>query len=354
METKRQTTTVLLGVAFLLALGCAGELDRTAAPVSPNKQMTEIVDPGLPNGDLKICSKLDFSGVSWSQSLPIAERDPFALALNITGSFEGGRGFANVTGNFDGQGISLGLLQQCLGQGSLQPLLLESRKRSGSDFYSFFSSTRGRRIDEMLDLWAARVSANALSLSDLGYSELDEPSAVAVDLGVPLGDVQSVQTMLLARNQESVDWAKRNALNGTALKPEWASDLKSLAASPGYRGLQVKEAESLHRRALHLFDDFQMREVRSYLFFFDIIVQNGGISKNLRASIKAQIANLNRPSEEEKLELILSRRLEIVKAQWRADVRARKMTIIRGQGVVHGQSRNLSREYCASLQSLMP
>lgn len=49
--------------------------------------------------------------------------------LALTGSFETGKGipecFAGQSGDFDGQGISLGVLQWNLGQDSLQPLLKE-------------------------------------------------------------------------------------------------------------------------------------------------------------------------------------------------------------------------------------
>src|SRR5512137_2315949 len=49
--------------------------------------------------------------------------------LALTGSFETGQGlpdcFAGLSGDFDGQGMSLGVLQWNFGQGSLQPLLRE-------------------------------------------------------------------------------------------------------------------------------------------------------------------------------------------------------------------------------------
>ena len=45
-------------------------------------------------------------------------------ALDITGAFEGS-GFNQVTGNFDGQGISAGVLQWNYGQGSLQSKILK-------------------------------------------------------------------------------------------------------------------------------------------------------------------------------------------------------------------------------------
>jgi hypothetical protein len=46
------------------------------------------------------------------------------ICLKITGSFENGSpDYTSVTGNFDGQGLSVGILQWCAGQGSLGVLL---------------------------------------------------------------------------------------------------------------------------------------------------------------------------------------------------------------------------------------
>jgi hypothetical protein len=55
-----------------------------------------------------------------SDSLPLELK-----AVQITSTFETGRrgGFYGLSGNFDGQGISFGLVNWTIGTGSLQPLL---------------------------------------------------------------------------------------------------------------------------------------------------------------------------------------------------------------------------------------
>jgi hypothetical protein len=51
------------------------------------------------------------------------------LCLKISGSFENGApDYHGVTGNFDGQGISVGVLQWNAGQGSLQIAALKHRR----------------------------------------------------------------------------------------------------------------------------------------------------------------------------------------------------------------------------------
>lgn len=64
-------------------------------------------------------------------SVSALEVDLFDCFSKVTGKFEGNKGFANLSGNFDGQGISAGVLQWNLGQGSLQPILLEMLEASG-------------------------------------------------------------------------------------------------------------------------------------------------------------------------------------------------------------------------------
>jgi hypothetical protein len=65
------------------------------------------------------------------------------LCLKVSGSFEngGGASYDALTGNFDGQGMSVGILQWNAGQGTLQQLLIEIGSEMGWDkAQSFFKS----------------------------------------------------------------------------------------------------------------------------------------------------------------------------------------------------------------------
>src|SRR4051794_25917173 len=104
--------TVLLGIGIA---GCSGGGGMAAIPTAGNvgESQPDTNPPPPPDpihSELKICSKLDFANLDWPSSMGVAEHDPFALALNISGSFEGNDGWENLTNNFDGQGLSLGLL----------------------------------------------------------------------------------------------------------------------------------------------------------------------------------------------------------------------------------------------------
>lgn len=65
------------------------------------------------------------------------------LCVRVSGAFENGAGasYTALTGNFDGQGMSAGILQWNAGQGSLQPLVLQIGNTMGWDkAQTFFKS----------------------------------------------------------------------------------------------------------------------------------------------------------------------------------------------------------------------
>lgn len=62
--------------------------------------------------------------------------DAIQKAINITTSFEG-KGYETIAGNFDGQGLSLGMFQWNVGKGTLQPMLkqfMEENPEGKTDF----------------------------------------------------------------------------------------------------------------------------------------------------------------------------------------------------------------------------
>jgi hypothetical protein len=300
---------------------------------------------------LTICSELDFKGLTWSPNIDIEERDPFALALNISGSFEGHKGWANLANNFDGQGISMGLLNQNLGQGTLQPMWIEMRNGHGNTLQSVFSSANLKSLTTMLAKWEGTVSAATIDVNDYGYSELDDPDIIAIDLGLDPLDLQEVTSALLARNQAAVNWAKATVYSGSKFKSDWSKSLTSLANSAAYRSVQVSKAEKLHNAALEMMNAFNFKQVNAYLFLFDIAVQNGGISGAARMEYKVWASKNSSASEETRMKKLLEIRLKSVKKIYVANVRARKTAIISGSGTVHGEKRQFEKEFCADIDT---
>src|SRR6185369_15628581 len=67
-------------------------------------------------------------------------------ALSMTTTFENGRplNFGGLSGNFEGQGLSFGLLQWNIGTGSLQPLLNEFARDHAQHFDAIFGTDAAR------------------------------------------------------------------------------------------------------------------------------------------------------------------------------------------------------------------
>lgn len=313
---------------------------RLPTPDQPGGS-TPLPDGGWPG--LKICSVLDFDGLTWSANVAHNDRDIFALALNISGSFEGVTGWANLTDDFDGQGISMGLLNQNLGQGSLQPLWLEMRNGHPARMAQLISAANLTSMNGMLDKW--QKATGTASLTDYGYSELDDPALIP--------ELPEVQIALTKPNQDAVDWARATLYQNGKFKAAWAQQLTALAESAEYRSIQLRKAETLHRKARELVKLYGTREWRSYLFFFDILVQNGGIPASVRDKFLAWEKKNPGASETARLTALLEYRLEIVNSRWVADVRARKMSLINGKGKVHGASRDYAAEFCTNLRQTL-
>jgi len=62
-------------------------------------------------------------------------KETLDICLHITGSYENGEpAYDGLTGNFDGQGMSVGVLQWCAGQGSLGNLIAKMVEMSSVEF----------------------------------------------------------------------------------------------------------------------------------------------------------------------------------------------------------------------------
>lgn len=159
--------------------------------------------------------------------------------MRITGGFEtSGDPFAAVAGDFDGQGISLGVLQWNIGQGSLQPLA----KAAGETTVAAHMPRYGEAF------WQAVHAAI--------------PRALAIVRG----------------------WQTKGRLREDA-----AAELASLAGAPKMRAQQIAAAAHIAERAYAeaaLWANGRGHGAplrKEFFWFFDLLVQNGGL-KGLRLS----------------------------------------------------------------------
>ncbi len=229
-------------------------------------------------------------------------------ALRITSSFETGRplGFGGLTGDFDGMGLSFGLMQWNFGSGSLQPLLLEFAQRHLQRFNTIFGSDASR------------------FLQILHQSRK-----------VQMHFVRSIN-----------DKRKR-------IVEPWASRFGHLANDPLFRSIQLRHIRRSMNAAVNHAKRLGLRSERGLALMFDTVTQNGAAwpqVRNRAALIKQRSAAFRQrmgqpPAEREFLEIIANVIADTVNPRWSADVRRRRMTIVRGRGRVHGDNLDLGRKF---------
>ena len=229
-------------------------------------------------------------------------------ALRITSSFETGRplGFGGLTGDFDGMGLSFGLMQWNFGSGSLQPLLLEFAQRHPQRFNTIFGSDSSR------------------FLQILHHSQKEQ-----------MRFVRSIN-----------DKRKR-------IVEPWASRFGQLANDSLFQSIQLRHIRRSMNFAVNHARRLGLRSERGLALMFDNVTQNGPGWPRVRsraALIQQRCAAIQQrmgrpPTEREFLEIIANVIADTVNPRWSEDVRRRRMTIVRGRGRVHGENRDLGREF---------
>jgi hypothetical protein len=240
--------------------------------------------------------------------------------FNLTKTFETSyknptEGFSVIAGNFDGQGISFGVLQWNLGQGTLQPML-----------HSLLISNRADMV--------AIFGAKAIELEQM----LQKPRKEQIQWG------------------DSISAYKRYGRK-SIIEP-WYSMFKKMGELPACQAAQKKMCESYFKWADSRMKIYKLSTERGYALLFDIAVQNGGIKDAAYRSILSEYSKIPYAELAEEAIEIEVRYLEIIaKAvskqsridhtakdpEWiQKDVLSRKLCIARGSGIVHGVSVNLS------------
>lgn len=287
----------------------------------------------------QVCGPLKFDEVSWPKEMTENEKAEFAIALNITGSFEGKAGWKNLAGNFDGQGISLGIMQQNLGQGTLQPLWIEMLNSHFDVMKDQFTSSQIQSMEQMLKVWQT-IKVKKSSASELFPQSVD-------DNRLEENFSEQISQLGADQNKESVKWAQKTALDSKGqVLSSWSTPLQNMAESSSYRSLQIQASLGYFEKAQQYFRAFEFTQLRHLLLMYDFVIQNGSIGENHLKIYEAWLNQNPRADEEARAFALLEARLTTVKDQYKEDVKARKSTIIRGTGVVHKQNRNLPKEFC--------
>ena len=241
---------------------------------------------------------------------PVAYR-----CLSLTASFETGESdpdcFCGITGDFDGMGLSFGVLQWNLGQGSLQPMLRTMLDRHQPMMQSIFGNHFG-----------------------------------------------AFSAMLKGSREEQLKWARSvQDTRRFRVSEPWRGLLQAMGRTPECIALQVEQAQSTHQKALRLCREYGLRTERGAALMFDVLTQNGSINSAVQAQIQRDVAALpgglsQNEQEVARMRIIAQRRAKVCRPQYIADVLARKLTIAEGRGVVHKINYDLEAQFGLGLRPI--
>jgi hypothetical protein len=217
--------------------------------------------------------------------------------------------YAGLGGDFDGQGLSFGVAQWNIGQGTLQPLLMEMLSKHEDVMTGLFRD----RLDDF-------------------------------------------RTMLASPRGAQLAWARsiQDTVRLTVLQP-WKGLFQALGRTPEFQAIQVEQAAAMHEAAVELCARFGVATERAVALMFDIRVQNYSISAAIEEKIRADYAAIPADGEPMDIEVsrmrsVANRRAEASRVEYIEDVRTRKLAIANGRGTVHGVEYDLERQFGIRLQ----
>jgi peptidoglycan hydrolase-like protein with peptidoglycan-binding domain len=240
------------------------------------------------------------SDATWTALMRSPEPPIFERCLQVTASFEG-TGFTLVVGNFDGAGITWGIIGFTLVGGELGAVLSTINQRRPDLFTQAF----GHDADEILQI------------SGPGTSAADKAAWA--------------------------DSISRGSKKYNVAEP-WRTYFHDLGSYRDVQKIQMDRARDVYWKiATRDVHDLALGEELDFLLMYDIAVQNGGMRSKSRLK-KAQdaIAQQNPTSAGAKREIIAQVVADTITSSFKQDVLKRKMTIADGQGAVHGAAYALS------------
>lgn len=227
-------------------------------------------------------------------------------AFAITMAFEGGS-YSAVSGNFDGQGISFGAVQFCLGQGTLQPVIKGMYAKNPGLF--------------------KKCCTIIVNYPPFNGKTVDLSSALL--------------EMCKLTPKQAVQWAKERHDNNK-LMPHWVQLFKNLGAEPEFQAVQRSMAVYYMSKAKEYMRKFGFKSERALALLHDITIQMGSIGTGAMARYNATAkASMSEPEKLLKLAIAMGPQ----GGAYSADVLSRKKTIAIGSGNVHGRTYNLERDF---------
>jgi hypothetical protein len=211
--------------------------------------------------------------------------------LQLTADFEG-HGFQKIAGNFDGAGLTWGIIGFTLKHGEIQKILNEVRE-------------------------------NHLALLGRAFDQLE------VELLTVLGKSR----------EEQLDWAESISLgsNRYRVEPSWERAFAALGTFPEVQAVQLDRVNKYWDIASRDSDRFRLQTEMGVALCFDLAVQNGGVDfDSEERRIKRWIEDNPGASERDLRVCMADVVAENSRLRYVEDVRQRKRTVATGDGQVHG------------------
>ena len=213
-------------------------------------------------------------------------------ALQLTAAFEA-HGFTKVAGNFDGAGLTWGLIGFTLKFGMVQQILKEVYQKHRELLEKAFGPL-GARMEK------------------LAKEPLARQMAFAEEISVPP--------------------------RKTSISAPWQLGFEALGAMPEVQAIQLRVADEHYLQpAIATWKSLGLQSEQSLALCFDIHVQNGGLKKATREAIVAAMKAKKMP-ELAVRKLIAVQVADSANPKYREDVLSRKMTLATGAGRVHGEN----------------
>lgn len=244
-------------------------------------------DQGLaPTGEVDTDT---WTGLTHEPVPPLFER-----ALGLTAAIEG-HGFTLAQGNFDGAGITWGVIGFTLKHGELARIVLDLEARHPAIVRQAFEED----TDRLLALLRA---------------PLDEQMAFADSVSIPPRQVR--------------------------LAEPWRSRFAWFGAFPEVQAAQRRRArERYWEPAVATASALGLVTELGLALAFDVHVQNGGVKATVLRAIREAGPVAGEPELRRRVAHAVA---DHAAARWREDVRQRKLAIAEGEGVVHGERLVLS------------
>jgi hypothetical protein len=271
----------------LVRVGCAGVPSQEFIDGDFGRQTEAAVRA------LQIKRKLPDTGaidlMTWQLLTIDALPTLFQRCLGVIADFEG-HGFGRARGNFDGAGLTWGVIGFTLKKGEIQALLTQAEKR----VHDLLPRIMGPLAQEWADLQKQPLAAQ------MAWAD-------AISVGPA----------------------------NTNIKPEWKQAFARLGEEPIIKYLQLEKAkQSYFLPASFSAHKLNLQTELGLAFAFDTQVQNGGFREEDLEAVRSFPATINEFEKRRRLAEIVASRAS---TQWQADVYKRKQILASGQGELHGR-----------------